>query len=337
MKSQELSEQFRDKVVERHGAGEGYKKISKTLMIPLSTVKAIIKKWKIYHTTQTLPRSGRPPKLNRRASRKLVRDATLKPTMTLGDLQSSVSEMGVSVHTSTISRSLHKAGLCRRVARKKPLVKKPRLKARVDFAKKHVDDTADMWEKVLWSGKKKMELPGLNSQRYVWRKPNAAHHPVNTVPAVKHGGGSIMLWGCFSSAGTGTLVRVEGRMDGAKYRQILQENLLESAKTLKLGKKFTFQQDSDLNHEATLEWLNKKRIHVLEWPSQSPDLNPIGNLWRDLKIAVHRRSPANLSELEQFTREEWAKISPSYCAKLVETYPQRLKAVIDVKGASVKY
>ena len=128
-------------------------------------------------------------------------------------------------------------------------------------------------------------------------------------------------------------------MDGAKYRRILEENLFESAKTLKLGRKFTFQQDNNPKHKAksTLEWLNKKSINVLEWPSQSPDLNPIENVWRDLKIAVHRRSPTNLSELEQFSCEEWAKISPSYCAKLVETYPKRLIAVIAAKGASTKY
>ncbi|MGH0167546.1 UNVERIFIED_CONTAM: hypothetical protein FKN15_053097 [Acipenser sinensis] len=185
--------------------------------------------------------------------------------------------MGVSVHTSTISRSLYKAGLYGRVARKKQLLKKPHLKAHMELAKKHVDDTADMQKKVLWSHETKIELFCLNSKHYVWRKPNTAHHPVNIIPTVKHGGGSIMLWGCFSSAGSGKLVRIEGRMDGAKYRRILKENLFESAKTLKLGRKFTFQQDNDPKHKAkaTLEWLKKKRINVLEWPSQSPDLNPI--------------------------------------------------------------
>ncbi|MGH0164498.1 UNVERIFIED_CONTAM: hypothetical protein FKN15_006400, partial [Acipenser sinensis] len=74
---------------------DGTTKISKALINLLSTVKSIIKKWKMHHTTQTLPRLGRSPKLSSRASRKLVRDVTLKPKMTLRDLQSSVSEMGV--------------------------------------------------------------------------------------------------------------------------------------------------------------------------------------------------------------------------------------------------
>jgi hypothetical protein len=74
---------------------------------------------------------------------------------------------------------------------------------------------------------------------------------------VKHVGASIMLWGCFSAAGTGRLVRVEGKMSGAKYREILDENLLPSAQVLRLGKRFTFQQDNDPKHTAktTQEWL----------------------------------------------------------------------------------
>ena len=75
-----------------------------------------------------------------------------------------------------------------------------------------------------------------------------------------------MLGGCFSPAGTGKLVRIEGTMEGAKYTRILDENLLESAMNLNLGRRFTLQQDNDLKHKAkvTLEWLNKKKINVLE-------------------------------------------------------------------------
>lgn len=91
-------------------------------------------------------------------------------------------------------------------------------------------------------------------------------------------------------------------MDAAKYIQILEENLRPSARQLKLGRSFLFQQDNDPKHSAktTTKWFQDKKVNVFEWPSQSPDLNPIENLWMDLKRAVHSRSPKNLTELEQF-------------------------------------
>ena len=117
-----------------------------------------------------------------------------------------------------------------------------------------------MRNKILWSDKTKIELFGLNAKRHIWRKPG-------TIPTVKHGGGSIMLWACFSAAGTGKLVRIEGKMNGAKYREFIHEILLQSAQDLSLGRRFTFQQD---NAEVA-----SGQISDLEWPSQSPDLNPI--------------------------------------------------------------
>ena len=112
----------------------------------------------------------------------------------------------------------------------------------------------------------KMELFGGNAKLYVWCAPDTAHHPKNTIPTVKHGGGSIMLRGCFLSTGTAALVRIEVKMDGAKYIKIREESLLPSARKLKLEWKFAFQHDNDLKHtaKATLEWLRNKKINVLE-------------------------------------------------------------------------
>jgi hypothetical protein len=80
-----------------------------------------------------------------------------------------------------------------------------------------------------------------------------------------------------------------------------------------------------------------KSLNVLEWSSQSPDLNLIKHLWRDLKISVQRHSPSNLTEFERICREEW-EIVPKYrCSNLVASYPRRLEAVITGKGASTNY
>ena len=97
------------------------------------------------------------------------------------------------------------------------------------------------------------------------------------------------------------------------------KNMLQSTQDLRLGRRFTFNQDNDLKHTAktTQEWLRDKSPKVLEWPSQRPNMNPIEHLWRDLKIVVQQLSPSNLTELERICREEWEK-SPKYkCAKLV--------------------
>ena len=103
---------------------------------------------------------------------------------------------------------------------------------------------------------------------YIWQRASTAHHPFNTIPIVRHGGGRIMQWGCFSEAGAVRLVRIEGSMNGAKYRQILEDNLLQSAKDLRLQRRFTFKQDNDPKHTAkeTLEWLQNKNVKVLQWP-----------------------------------------------------------------------
>ncbi len=95
------------------------------------------------------------------------------------------------------------------------MLKKAHVQARLKLA----NDSEENWVKVLWSDETKIELFGIISTRHVWRRRNVAYDPKNTFPTIKHGGGNIMLWGCFSAKGTGQLHHIKGTMDRAMYRQ----------------------------------------------------------------------------------------------------------------------
>lgn len=88
----------------------------------------------------------------------------------------------------------------------------------------------------------------INAKRYVWRKPNTAYRLEPSIASMRHGGGSIMLMGCLSSAVIGKMVSIYGKMDGTIYRTAREENMLQSAKHLILGWRLNFKQDNDPKH-----------------------------------------------------------------------------------------
>ncbi len=110
MRSKELPEELRDRIVARHRSGQGYKKICAALKVPKSTVASIILKWKTFGTTRTLPRAGRPAKLSYRGRRALVREVKKNPKITVAELQRCIREMGESCRKSTITAALHQSG-----------------------------------------------------------------------------------------------------------------------------------------------------------------------------------------------------------------------------------
>uniref|UniRef100_A0AAZ3PUF0 Transposase Tc1-like domain-containing protein n=1 Tax=Oncorhynchus tshawytscha TaxID=74940 RepID=A0AAZ3PUF0_ONCTS len=150
--------------------------------------------------------------------------------------------MGEPSRRTTISAAFHQSGIYSRVDRWKPLLSKRHMTAHLELAKRHVKILRPR-NKILWSDETNIEIFGLNAKHHVWRKPG-------TIPTVKHGGGSIMLWGCFSAAGTARLVRIKAKMNGAKYREIFDENLLQSAQDLRLGRRFTSNRTTTLSTQT---------------------------------------------------------------------------------------
>ncbi|KAK3556622.1 hypothetical protein QTP70_010815 [Hemibagrus guttatus] len=179
MKSKKLCLNLRDRIVSRHRSGDGYRKISAALKVPISTVAFIIHKWKQFGTMRTLPRAGRLAKLSNRGRRALVREVTKNSMVTLKELQHFSVERGEPSRRITISAALHQSGLYGRVARQKPLLSKRHMTSHLEFAKRHLKDSRTMRNKILWSEETKIELFGLNGKRHIWRKPATAHHLAN--------------------------------------------------------------------------------------------------------------------------------------------------------------
>ncbi len=156
MRSKELPEELRDRIVARHRSGQGYKKNSAALKVPKSTVASIILKWKTFGMTRTLPRAGSPAKLSYQGRRALVRGKEEPKEPKLAELQRCIREMGESCRKSIITAALHQSGLYGRVARRKPLLSARHMKARMEFAKKHMKDSKMVTNKILWSDQTKL-------------------------------------------------------------------------------------------------------------------------------------------------------------------------------------
>ncbi len=150
---------------------------------------------------------------------------------------------------------------------------------------------------------------------------------------------SVMIWAAMSSAGVGPLCFLKSTVNTAIYQEILEHFMLPSADKLYGDADFIFQQDLAPAHTAkgTKSWFNDHGVTVLDWPANSPDLNPIENLWSIVKRKIRDTRPNNADDLKAAIKETLASIPPQQCHKLITSMPCRIEAVIKAKGAPTKY
>ena len=175
------------------------------------------------------------------------------------------NELGISLHVDTIRNRAHEPRLFGRVARKKPYVNKINRGKWLKFGKEMLEKLSNFWESVIWCDESKFNLFGSDGKVMVWRTLREEFDPKCSVPTVKHGGGSVVVWGCFTRQGVGKLCVLDRIMDRFYYRDILEQNLLPSIDHFKFGQQYHFMHNNDPKHTYGLvkDWLKQKRIQTL--------------------------------------------------------------------------
>ncbi|GFX86811.1 transposable element Tc1 transposase [Trichonephila clavipes] len=214
----------------------------------------------------------------------------------------------------TVQRELHASNLYGRVGIRKPLVTAHHALQRCQWCRTHRQWTPQQWQQVIWSDESTFTLFQTTGRVYVWRTPKEVCAPECIVLTVKHGGGSLMVWGAISWRGLGPLVTLHDKVKAAHSVNILGDQVHPFVQTSFPGECPLYQDDNAPIHTAKIvqEWFAEDEGEVghLDWPPQSPDLNIIEHLWGYLESKLRARfpPPSTISALETALHEEWLHI-----------------------------
>ena len=338
-KRRPVTSQDKQRIVDLHKDGHSNVVIAERIGRAVSVVQRIVAQFKSSGSLNSPPKTGRPRKTSVKQDRLMVRLARQDRFKSAAEISRELNaSYNCDVSRKTVSRRLVSAGFNARVPASKPLISKKNQKARLKFSIEHVVWTEDQWSSVHFSDESKFNVLGSDGRNYVRRK-TGERLSVNCVKkTVKHGGGSVMVWGIISAAGTGPLVRLHGKINGEVYKQIIRQHAIPFLRSSELQSPI-FMQDNAPCHtcKKVKSFFAEEELNVMDWPAQSPDLNPIENVWKFIGERAQRKNPKNQDELWKFLEFEWNNVTPSFCMKLVNSCSKRCQDVIDNKGLFTKY
>ena len=145
-----------------------------------------------------------------------------------------------------------------------------------------------------------------------------------------------MYWGCFKAGQVGPLVEVGNKLNGYGYLTLLENNLDVDAMH---QNNTILQQDNAPIHKAACvtNWLQQQGLVLLDWPQQSPDLNPIENVWSHIKAELDKLSITSKAMLRIEIQQIWRNIEAAYLENLIDSMPRRVAAVIRSRGGFTNY
>ena len=235
----------------------------------------------------------------------------------------------------TVQRRLNEQGVISVKPVSKPSLTAAMRRKHLKWAKQHQTWTVEDWCKVCFSDESSFQCEVAYTPR-VWHQRG---RPIPSRPTVKFPT-KVMVWSVMSYKGAGRLHVVENTMNSDQYIKVLSARMIPQAREWFPGD-YVFMQDGAPCHTSrkSMKYLADNHVTVLPWPGNSPDLNPIETLWAIVKRRLRKQTITTQQAIITSLISAWCRDASiaDTCRKLVESMPQRVRAVIAAKGGNTTY
>lgn len=330
MGGQPLTPEERGRIHAYHECGIGVREIARRMQRSTDTVRRVI----LPPPPLKARKRGPQPLLSDRDVRRIVRKACTGE-FTAAQLK---DECQIVCSARTIRRVLARVDylIYSKMERTLPLTPEHKA-ARLAWAKANVLRSESEWAATVFSDEKRFCLDGPDGFKDYWQD---LRRPAREYVQRQSGGGSIMVWGAFSSRGKAALAILDGKQRSADYIYTVSEHMLPFAHRM-YGTDFTYQQDNAAIHcsRETMDFFSEMQITLLAWPARSPDLNPIENVWAMLARSIYQggKQYKSVGELRDAILVAWDAVPMEALLHLLESMPRRCIEVIEKKGGRTHY
>ncbi|CAF1354373.1 unnamed protein product, partial [Rotaria sordida] len=298
---------------DKYGPKFNVSQVAKLIKCHKTTVRRWLDRWEETKDLNDRPRTGRS-RIKTAEDDKLIVDLAeqdIDEGITTKQVQEELEDRGVNISRRTVENRLIEAGFNYSKPLSKPLLSPKHQRNRLIWAKsmKNYD-----WNKIIVSDETTIRLNAV--KKYFWQRSGERKVILTVKYPLK-----VNIWGCLPVKGFGRVVCFHHNLNSSFLCSKIYKNaLLPTARThFGRGRDWVLVEDNDPKHRSrtSIEWEKKHHVTSLPWPSQSPDANPIENLWSLFKIKIAARKPKTMKDLQKSIYKEWNNLPTELASKLV--------------------
>jgi transposase len=305
--------------------------IAKELHCSRDTVQTWIERYQETGDVQDEEGRGRKRKTTEKEDLDIINIVKKQRTSTLADISTAMSRQGVDISLKTVQRRLNEQSLYKLQPLKKPLLSDTHRDNRLKWAKKNKKTD---WSKVIFTDE--TTISQFNKPKKVWRYKSEKVK----APTVKHSA-KVHVYGCFSEKGFGNIYCFTENLKAELLCTIYKKTLLSSARNFfgEDDNSWKLQEDNDPKHTSgkAQKWRKDNNVKNISWPSQSPDLNPMENVWAVLKANISNYKPRSVKHLISIIKKEWKKLDSIFAENLVLSMKNRISLILANEGDHILY